>query len=137
MAAKGLTLQMDVPDAPPLFVVGAGDRLQQVIWNLVANAVKFTPPGGRVDVGLRGLDGHAEIVVRDTGQGIDPAFRPRLFQRFSQMDGSKTRAHGGLGLGLSIVRHLVEAHGGTVDAESDGIGRGASFRVRLPLRSGE
>ena len=95
-------------------MTGDADRLQQVVWNLVSNAVKFTPTGGHVDVELGRTDVRAEILVRDNGQGIDPSFRPHLFQRFRQMDASKTRQHGGLGLGLSIVRHLVEAHGGTV-----------------------
>jgi PAS domain S-box-containing protein len=135
VAAKGLTLQLNLPDGPRLLVLGDSDRLQQVVWNLVSNAVKFTPAGGRVDVDLQRDGSSALIVVRDTGQGIDPAFQPRLFERFSQMDSSKTRMHGGLGLGLSIVRHLVEAHGGTVDAESEGQGRGTTFRVRLPLVS--
>jgi PAS domain S-box-containing protein len=137
VTAKRLTLQVHVPTGERLVVTGDADRLQQVVWNLVSNAVKFTPTGGRVDVELRQIDAKAEFVVRDTGQGIDPSFRPHLFQRFRQMDASKTRVHGGLGLGLSIVRHLVEAHGGTVEAESEGLGRGATFRVILPLRAVE
>ena len=137
VAAKGLGLNVHLPAERRLLVTGDADRLQQVVWNLVSNAVKFTPAGGRVDVDVRTVDEKAQIVVRDTGQGIDPSFRPLLFQRFRQMDASKTRVHGGLGLGLSIVRHLVEAHGGTVAVESDGAGRGATFRVVLPLRATE
>ncbi|HET7696664.1 MAG TPA: ATP-binding protein [Vicinamibacterales bacterium] len=135
VSAKQLTLELQVPPANAVTVIGDADRLQQVVWNLVSNAIKFTPNGGRVDVELRQNDSAAEIVVCDTGQGIDPAFAPHLFERFRQMDASKTRVHGGLGLGLSIVKHLVEAHGGTVQAESEGTGRGATFRVRLPLRA--
>lgn len=112
----------------------AGDqaRLQQVIWNLISNAVKFTPAGGRVEVRLDREESDVVIAVKDTGMGIDPAFVPHLFERFRQADSSSTREHGGLGLGLAIVRHLVEAHGGTVHAESDGRGRGSTFTVRLP-----
>jgi PAS domain S-box-containing protein len=135
VSAKRLNLSLLLPADGRLVVTGDADRLQQVIWNLVSNAIKFTPSGGRVHVELRQHESKAEIIVRDTGQGIDPAFAPHLFERFRQMDASKTRVHGGLGLGLSIVRHLVEAHGGTVHAESEGPGRGATFRVRLPLRA--
>jgi PAS domain S-box-containing protein len=134
VAAKGLNLHVQLPTGPRLLVIGDADRLQQVIWNLVSNAVKFTPAGGRIDVGVNRLSDAAQIEVRDTGVGIDPAFRPHLFQRFTQMDASQTRMPSGLGLGLAIVRHLVEAHGGTVTAESGGPGQGATFRVRLPLR---
>ncbi|MGE3512157.1 MAG: MASE1 domain-containing protein [Vicinamibacterales bacterium] len=135
VTAKRLTLQVHVPRDQRIFVTGDADRLQQVVWNLVSNAVKFTPAGGRVDIELSRIEAKAAIVVRDTGQGIDPSFRPHLFQRFRQMDASKTRVHGGLGLGLSIVRHLVEAHGGTVTADSDGLDRGSRFCVELPLRT--
>ncbi|GAB6196385.1 hybrid sensor histidine kinase/response regulator [Lysobacter xanthus] len=109
------------------------DRLQQVVWNLVTNAVKFTDRGGRVDVDLRRTDTDIELRVRDTGRGIAPQFLPYVFDRFSQVDASSTREHGGLGLGLSIVRHLVEMHGGTVDVSSEGAGRGTEFTVRLPV----
>jgi len=105
-----------------------------VIWNLLSNAVKFTPKGGSVAVRLERTDGEAQIVVRDTGPGIAPTFLPHVFDRFRQADTSITRRHGGLGLGLAVVRYLVEAHGGTVTAESAGDGSGATFRVRLPLR---
>jgi PAS domain S-box-containing protein len=129
---KGLTLKADIARN-----VGAvwGDpaRLQQVMWNLLANAVKFTPPGGSVGVQLSREGAHVRIVVTDTGQGISPEFLPYVFDRFSQADGSITRLHGGLGLGLAIVRHLIDMHGGTVKAESGGTGRGASFVVELPL----
>jgi len=108
-------------------------RLQQVVWNLLSNAIKFTPPGGQVDVRLAQAGEMAVIEVRDTGPGIDPAFAPHLFERFRQADSSSTRAHGGLGLGLSIVRQIVEAHGGSVSASSDGPERGSVFTVRLPL----
>ena len=112
---------------------GDAARLQQVAWNLLSNAVKFTPEGGTVRVGLRRDEGAAELTVSDNGPGIDPAFLPAIFEAFRQVDGSTTRAHGGLGLGLSIVKHIVEAHGGTVAAESAGAGRGATFRIRLPI----
>jgi PAS domain S-box-containing protein len=109
---------------------GDPHRLQQVVWNLLVNAVKFTPEGGRVEVRLEGRDGEAFIQVSDTGQGIEPELLPRLFEAFWQ--GDPVRRRGGLGLGLTIVRTLVEAHGGRVEVESDGPGRGATFRVRLP-----
>jgi CheY-like chemotaxis protein len=119
--------------------VGAGlvsgdvHRLQQVIWNLLSNAIKFTPKGGNVTVRLNRSGSYAQIKVIDTGQGISADFLPHVFERFRQADGSSTRRHGGLGLGLAIVRHLVELHGGTVRAESAGENRGATFTVRLPL----
>ena len=114
-------------------VSGDADRLQQVVWNLLSNAVKFTRGGGMVEVRFQRSNSHLEIVVADTGEGIKPDFLPHVFERFRQADGSTTRAHGGLGLGLAIVRHLVELHGGNVRAESEGEGKGASFTVRLPL----
>jgi PAS domain S-box-containing protein len=112
---------------------GDPQRLQQIVWNLLANAVKFTPPGGAVDVDLlpAGSDG-VRISIKDEGAGIDPDFLPHVFERFRQADGSVSRQHGGLGLGLAIVRHLVELHGGTVRAESPGMGKGATFTVELP-----
>jgi signal transduction histidine kinase len=107
-------------------------RLQQIIWNLLSNAVKFTPNGGRVEVRLERVSSQVEIKVSDTGKGINSGFLPFLFGRFRQEDSTLTRMQGGLGLGLSIVRHLVELHGGTVDAESRGEGRGSTFTVRFP-----
>jgi PAS domain S-box-containing protein len=130
--AKGVRVQTVLdPRAGP--VSGDPGRLQQVIWNLVSNAVKFTPRHGRVQVRLERVDSHLEIVVSDTGIGIRPDFLPYVFERFRQADAGTTRKTGGLGLGLAIVRHLVEMHGGTVDASSAGDGHGATFRVRLPL----
>ena len=108
-------------------------RLQQVAWNLLTNAIKFTPLGGRVDIELREIGAQVEISVRDNGQGIKPEFLPFVFDRFRQADASTTRRHGGLGLGLSIVKSLVELHGGAVDVQSPGEGQGSSFFVRLPL----
>jgi signal transduction histidine kinase len=113
-------------------VVGDPHRLQQIVWNLLSNAIKFTPAGGRVEVGLDHDDESVRLWVRDTGEGIDPEFLPHVFERFRQADGSPRRRHGGLGIGLAIVRHLVEQHGGTVAADSDGLGRGARFAVTFP-----
>jgi len=113
-------------------VQGDADRLQQVIWNLVSNAIKFGHRNGRIDVTVERLDDHARIVVSDDGSGIDPAFLPFVFDRFRQADSSATRSHGGLGLGLAIVRHLTELHGGSVRATSEGAGKGSSFIVELP-----
>jgi PAS domain S-box-containing protein len=130
--AKGVRLQtMLDPDAGP--ISGDAGRLQQVIWNLLSNAVKFTPKGGRVQVRLTRINSHIEIEVSDTGQGIESEFLPYVFDRFQQADGSTTRKHGGLGLGLAIVRHITELHGGIVSAYSPGEGRGAAFTVRLPI----
>jgi PAS domain S-box-containing protein len=128
---KGVSLRRRV--ARTGLVVGDPQRLQQVVWNLLSNAVKFTPKGGEVRVSVEALDGHTEITVADTGQGIASEFLPHVFERFRQADPSSTRRHGGLGLGLAIVRQLVELHGGTVRAESPGEGRGATFVVSLPL----
>jgi hypothetical protein len=113
--------------------MGDAARLQQVVWNLLGNAIKFTPKAGHVEIQLRSAGSSAEIVVTDNGEGIAPEFIPALFNRLTQADTTMTRGHGGLGLGLSIVRHVVEAHGGTVTAQSDGKGQGATFTVRLPL----
>jgi PAS domain S-box-containing protein len=110
------------------------ERLQQIIWNLLSNAIKFTPNGGRVAIRSRRTDSAVEIVVADTGQGISEEFLPHVFERFRQADASTARIHGGLGLGLAIVRHLIELHGGTVYAASEGKGKGATFTVRLPIR---
>jgi len=114
-------------------VLGDPNRLQQVVWNLLSNAVKFTPKEGRVQLWLARINSHVELTVRDNGEGIDPQFLPRVFQRFEQQDNRESRAHGGLGLGLAISRHLVELHGGTIEASSDGPGTGSTFTVKLPL----
>ena len=132
--ARGVTIERRF-DAAALPTGGDPDRLQQVIWNLLSNAVKFTPAGGIVTIALRRRADLDEITVSDTGIGIEPSFLPNVFETFRQADASSTRAHGGLGLGLSIVRHLVELHGGTVRAASDGRGAGATFTVALPVRS--
>ncbi|MFO0605055.1 MAG: ATP-binding protein [Polyangiales bacterium] len=128
--ARGVRLQ-PVLDSHAT-IVGDADRLQQVVWNLVSNAIKFTARGGRVQVRLRRQPSFVELAVADSGVGIDPGFLPHVFDRFRQADPSASRQTGGLGLGLAIVRSLVELHGGTVDAQSDGLGYGATFTVRLP-----
>jgi signal transduction histidine kinase/DNA-binding response OmpR family regulator len=133
-AAKGIQFEVSL-DKSASQVMGDASRLQQVVWNLFTNAVKFTPEGGRVEVRLEEVDAHAQVVVSDSGQGINPQFIPFIFDRFRQADGSTTRKHGGLGLGLAIARHLVEMHGGTIKADSDGLDKGATFTVRLPLRT--
>jgi signal transduction histidine kinase len=115
---------------------GDPGRLQQVVGNLVANAIKFTPAGGCVEVKVQGGGSQIQITVRDTGRGIAPEFLPHVFKRFAQEDPSPSRAHGGLGLGLAIVRHLVELHGGTVEADSPGLGQGSHFTVWLPVLKG-
>jgi PAS domain S-box-containing protein len=130
--AKGVRLDVVLdPLAAP--VSGDPERLQQVVWNLMSNAVKFTPRGGRVQVRLQRVNSHVEIVVADTGIGIAKEFLPFIFDRFRQADAGTTREHGGLGLGLGIARQLVEMHGGTIHAASSGAGHGATFRVALPL----
>ncbi len=129
--AKGIRLQVLVdPQAGP--VSGDADRLQQVVWNLLSNAVKFTPKGGRVQVRLERVNSHIEIAISDSGKGIEADFLPHIFDRFRQADQSSTRSHGGLGLGLAIVNQLVELHGGTVHAQSPGLGLGSTFVVHLP-----
>jgi signal transduction histidine kinase len=135
-SAKSIRLQ-PILDPSTGTVSGDTDRLQQVVWNLLSNAIKFTPEGGRVQVRLSGTEGHAEISVEDTGPGIRPEMLPHVFELFRQGDSSNTRAHGGLGLGLSVVRQLVELHGGTVHAASAGEGAGSVFTVRLPLARDE
>jgi signal transduction histidine kinase/ActR/RegA family two-component response regulator len=134
--AKGIRLQKIVdPLAGP--ATGDPNRLQQVVWNLLSNAVKFTPRGGRVQVFLERVDSHVELAVTDTGEGFALELLPHLFERFRQADSSSTRRHGGLGLGLAIVRHLVELHGGSVRAASPGPGQGSTFTVVLPLRAAQ
>jgi signal transduction histidine kinase/ActR/RegA family two-component response regulator len=133
-AAEGKSIRLQSvldPRAGP--ITGDPARLQQVVWNLLMNAVKFTDKGGRVQVHLQRLNSDVEIVVSDTGRGIEPDLVPFIFDRFRQADSSSTRAHGGLGLGLALVEHLVELHGGTVVVQSDGDGKGATFIVKLPL----
>ncbi|MCU1244759.1 MAG: sensor hybrid histidine kinase, partial [Acidobacteria bacterium] len=133
-AAEGKEIRLDsVLDPSAGLVSGDPDRLQQVVWNLLSNAVKFTARGGHVQVRLERIDSHCEVTVSDTGEGIPPEFLPFVFDRFSQADSTSTRAHGGLGLGLGIVRQLVELHGGAVAAFSPGVGQGATFAIRLPL----
>jgi len=131
-SAKGLRIATVLdPNAGP--VVGAADRLRQVVWNLLINAIKFTPREGHIQVYLRKVDSHVEIQVTDDGEGIRPEVLPYIFDRFRQGDSTTTRPHGGLGLGLALVRHLVDLHGGRVRAASDGPGRGATFVVELPI----
>jgi CheY-like chemotaxis protein len=130
--AKGIRLQVVLdPLAGP--VRGDPTRLQQCVWNLLTNAIKFTPKGGRVQVGLQRVKSHVEVCVVDTGEGIPPEFLPHVFERFRQVDATTTRKHGGLGLGLSIVKSLVELHGGSVRVESAGEGHGTTFCIELPL----
>jgi CheY-like chemotaxis protein/two-component sensor histidine kinase len=130
--AREIRLEKTI-DPASLVVSGDPNRLQQVIWNLLSNAIKFTPRGGRVEVALKPVDSNMRITVGDSGEGISPEFLPHIFERFRQADSSASRSHGGLGLGLSIVRHLVEMHGGVVRAHSEGIGQGAQFVVSLPI----
>lgn len=134
LAADAKSIQM-VSQLNSAMIVGDVDRLQQVLWNLLVNAIKFTPIGGRVEITLAPVLTHAEIRVSDTGQGIQAELLPYVFDRFRQGDSSTTKGKQGLGLGLSIVRHIVELHGGTVRADSPGVGQGTTFIVRLPLRS--
>ena len=129
--AKSIRLKMHLDrDAGP--VSGDSDRLQQIVWNLLSNAVKFTPANGEIEISLINAGKRVEIIVRDTGQGIAPDVLPHIFDRFRQADSSKTRRHGGLGLGLAIVHHLVQLHDGTVTAHSDGHDRGSEFRIVIP-----
>ncbi|MDQ3917112.1 MAG: ATP-binding protein, partial [Acidobacteriota bacterium] len=130
--SKGIRLEVTL-DPSARHISGDSSRLQQVVWNLLLNAIKFTPAGGRVEVRLKRAGHEAQISVSDTGAGVSPDFLPYIFDRFRQADGTSTRRHGGLGLGLAIVRHLVELHGGTVRAESEGEGRGATVTVSLPV----
>lgn len=130
--AKGIRLQtlLDSSSGP---ISGDADRLQQIVWNLLTNAVKFTPKGGKIQIKLHRVDSHVEILVSDSGVGISKEFLPYVFDRFRQGDASTTRIHGGLGLGLSIVRQLVDLHGGSVTVESEGEGKGATFTITLPF----
>jgi signal transduction histidine kinase/ActR/RegA family two-component response regulator len=130
--AKDIHLAVTL-DPSARHTIGDSNRLQQVVWNLLANAIKFTPEGGHIDVRVERAGRFARLCVSDSGQGFSPEFLPFIFDRFRQADGTSTREHGGLGLGLSIVRQLVELHGGTVKAQSDGAGKGATFIIKLPL----
>ena len=130
--AKGVRVQK-VMDTGTVVIPGDPVRLQQVVWNLLSNAIKFTPRGGHVQIRSERVNSHLEIVVSDTGQGIAPDFLPHVFDRFRQADQKTSRQHGGMGLGLAIVRHLVELHGGVVLAASEGLGHGATFTVQLPI----
>lgn len=129
--AKQISLEVTVDDAG--FISGDPDRLQQIVWNLLSNAVKFTPTAGRVEVSVNRVGTYVQLVIADTGQGISAEFLPHVFERFRQADSSTTRKFGGLGLGLSIVRHLVELHGGLIQAHSDGENQGARFTVMFPV----
>lgn len=134
LAAQAKSIQVEcLLDSSVGLVAGDPNRLQQVVWNLLSNAIKFTSPGGRVQIALKGKASQAQLQVSDTGKGISADFLPHVFDSFRQADASTTRSQGGLGLGLAIVRHLVELHGGTVSAESLGKGQGATFTVKLPL----
>jgi CheY-like chemotaxis protein len=132
--AKGISIEIDLP--PEIGqITGDPTRLQQVIWNLLSNAIKFTPQGGRVLVRLERVDPHIRVTVSDTGKGIGADFLPCVFDRFSQADSSSARRYGGLGLGLALVKYLVELHGGTIEAASAGEGQGSTFTVTLPVRA--
>jgi signal transduction histidine kinase/ActR/RegA family two-component response regulator len=133
-AAKGITLRTDLdPQAGP--ISGDPERIRQILWNLLSNALKFTPKGGRIDVRLERINSHVSLSVTDTGQGIEPEFLPHVFERFRQADSSITRVQGGLGLGLGIAKHLVELQGGTIRVRSEGAGRGTAFIVNFPVRA--
>jgi CheY-like chemotaxis protein/two-component sensor histidine kinase len=135
MEAKEIGIETKI-DANLRAISGDSDRLQQVVWNVLSNAAKFTPTGGQVEISVKQTGTHAIVQVKDNGPGIDPAFLPYVFERFRQADGSTTRTHGGLGLGLAIVRHLVELHGGTISVENRADGPGAIFTISLPLPTG-
>ena len=131
--AKGVRIECDLaPDGSP--ISGDPHRLQQIVWNLLSNAVKFTPSAGLVRLKLEYTEGEAKLTVSDTGKGISPQFLPYVFDRFRQAETMSSRTASGLGLGLSIARHLVELHGGIIEASSEGEGRGATFTVTFPLR---
>jgi PAS domain S-box-containing protein len=133
LAAESKGIDLRLAEDEEIKLIGDADRLQQVVWNLLSNAIKFTSEGGRVEVGLKRIGEHAELRVRDTGRGISPEFLPHVFDRFRQATRTDARSRAGLGLGLAIVRHIVEAHGGSVTAESAGVGLGSTFVCKLPL----
>jgi CheY-like chemotaxis protein/anti-sigma regulatory factor (Ser/Thr protein kinase) len=129
---KGIALTLHIADRNA-HVLADESRLQQVVWNLLSNAIKFTPAGGRIDVHAQVVGKNYEIAVTDTGRGISTDFLPQIFERFSQQESGTGKSFAGLGIGLTIVKHLVDIHHGTIDVESEGLGTGATFRVRLPL----
>jgi signal transduction histidine kinase/ActR/RegA family two-component response regulator len=129
---KGVILDISL-DPEVALIPADAKRIHQIVWNLISNAIKFTPKDGRVKVELQTVNSHTEIIVSDTGEGIPEDFLPHVFERFLQADASKTRKHGGLGLGLAIVRHLTELHGGTANVQSEGEGKGATFTISLPV----
>ncbi len=132
--ARAISLELHF-DSPLNVIMGDQNRLQQVLWNLLSNAIKFTPPGGRVEVFVSEEGSDVKIVVKDTGKGVSPKFLPYVFDPFRQEDSSSARRQGGLGLGLALAKRLVEMHGGTIEAESEGEGHGAAFTVRLPAQT--
>ena len=132
-AAATRNITIDSETSGPAVIMGDPERLQQVLWNLLSNAIKFTPGHGRIDVRTAMADEQVEVAITDSGKGIEPEFLPYVFDRFRQADSSSTRSHGGLGIGLALVRHLVELHGGSVEARSSGVGTGSTFAVRLPV----
>jgi signal transduction histidine kinase/CheY-like chemotaxis protein len=132
LEAKRLRLHVDL-DREHSTLRGDGDRLQQVVWNLLTNAIKFTPKGGEIGLSLQRIESDLELVVKDTGAGIAANFLPHVFESFRQSDSSSSRMHGGLGVGLSITKHLVDLHGGSIEVRSEGTGRGTTFVVRLPV----
>ena len=134
--SKGVAVSARIIPAM-LVIMGDAERVQQIVWNLLSNAIKFTPRGGSVELDTEVKDDAVEVTVRDNGRGITPEFLPQVFERFRQADGSATRTSGGLGLGLAIVRKLVSLHGGTIQASSEGLGRGAVFRVRFPITTAD
>jgi CheY-like chemotaxis protein/nitrogen-specific signal transduction histidine kinase len=134
--AKGVEIRQSLPDAP-VVVIGDPTRLRQIVWHLLANAMKFTPAGGVIDIEVEATDGEARLTVSDSGRGIDPQFLPHIFERFAQADQSATRTTGGLGVGLALVRQLVELHGGEIEARNRSDGGGAILAVRLPLHASE
>ena len=133
--AKQIQLALDIPDGVEISVLGNPDRLQQILANLLDNAIKFTPSGGQVDIRLERLGSVAQITVTDTGIGIAPEFLPKVFDRFSQAEVPSSHSPGGVGIGLAIARHLVELHKGTIEVASEGVGRGATFTVKIPLEA--
>src|SRR5437773_7307567 len=134
--AKGVRIETAI-DRSRIQIAADPDRLQQVIWNLLSNAIKFTPSGGVIRISSEFAGTEMRIAVSDSGEGIVPEFLPHVFDRFSQADSSNVRRHGGLGVGLAIVRYIVELHGGAVTVESPGKGGGATFTVKLPIRAAE